>query len=30
MQALADELAVQVAGKVFELAGGVGEPPSLQ
>ena len=28
-QALADGLAVQVARKVSELAGGVGDPPSL-
>ena len=27
-QALADELAVQVAAKVFDLAGGTGEPPT--
>lgn len=29
-QPLADELALQVAGKVFDLAGGTGEPPTLQ
>ena len=29
LQALADELATQVAEKVFDLAGGVGGPPTL-
>ena len=28
-QAMADELAVQVAAKVFDLAGGTGKPPTL-